>query len=143
MESANTSLNNLSDIILPPPILFWPLGQGAYLLLIAILITAAFLTYTCLARYKSNYYRRMGLSLLDSATTVYDVSVALKRVALAAFPRERVASLYGDLWVGFLQDTCSDCDFGQLLSQPNDDAEITLITIARYWVRNHNVSHRE
>ncbi|MFT5697941.1 MAG: hypothetical protein ACI8ZB_000795 [Desulforhopalus sp.] len=139
MESANASLTDLSDIVLPAPIEFWPLGQGAYLLLIAILISVGLLAYLYVGHQRANRYRRIGLKLLATAQSVYDVSVVLKRVALAAFPRERVASLYGASWVEFLNQTCADCNLESLDLNGENMAEKDLITAAGFWIRNHNV----
>lgn len=138
MESANSSLTDLSDIVLPGPVEFWPLGQGAYLLLLALLISVGLLVYLYMERYRANGYRRIGLNLLAEAQSVYDVSVVLKRVALAAFPRERVASLYGASWVEFLTQTCPDCNLDSLDINGENVADKDLITAAGFWIRNHN-----
>lgn len=135
-----SSLNDLSDIILPDPVPFWPLGQGAYLLLIGIAIAVGLLVYLYLEHYRSNQYRRAGLSLLSNAATVHDVSVVLKRVALAVFARERVASLYGESWLEFLKETCSDCNIEDLCQAPQARAEKELIDAAGSWIRNHKVN---
>jgi hypothetical protein len=53
-----------------------------------------------------NCYRREALALLD---TVDGSGIALatlvKRVALSVYPRERVASLAGERWLIFLDET--------------------------------------
>ena len=68
-------------------------------MLLAILASIAFiLIYQRRQARKRDAYRRAGLALLDGVSTVHDVSVVLKRVALAAYPREQVASLYGEDW---------------------------------------------
>lgn len=140
MESAHSSLTDLRDIVLPEPIAFWPLGQGAYLLLLALLISVGLLVYLYMERYRANRYRRIGLNLLATAQSVYDVSVVLKRVALAAFPRERVASLYGASWVEFLTQTCPDCNLESLDIDGENMADKELISAASFWVRNHTVN---
>lgn len=143
MESTTTSLQDLSDIIVPDPVPFWPLGQGSYLLLVAILITAAILAYLYRERYRENQYRRDGLTLLSGAVTVYDVSVILKRVALAAFPRREVAPLYGDEWVSFLQKTCPGCsNIEEVGASPETAAGKVLKDGASMWIRNHTVNFK-
>lgn len=139
MESTTSSLQDLSDIIVPDPVPFWPLGQGSYLLLVAILITAAILAYLYRERYRKNQYRRDGLTLLSGAVTVYDVSVILKRVALAAFPRREVAPLYGDEWVSFLQKTCPGCNIEELGASPEIAAGKVLKDNGSFWIRKHTV----
>ncbi|MCP3888410.1 MAG: DUF4381 domain-containing protein [Desulfobulbaceae bacterium] len=140
MESTNSSLNDLHDIVLPDPVGLWPLGQGAYLLLIAVVITVGLLAYLYRERYRENQYRRVGLNFLGHAVSVYDVSVILKRVALAAYPREQVASLYGDQWVEFLKKTCPGCDIEELSSNPENEAGKVLIDATSFWIRNHKVN---
>jgi hypothetical protein len=143
MESANLSLTDLSDIVLPPSISFWPLGQGAYLFCLAILISIGLLTYLYLTRKRANAYRREGLRLLASAETVHDVSVVLKRVALGVFARERVASLYGDPWLRFLGETCSGCKVQGLCGTPDLLADDELRTAAGFWIRHHTVTQEK
>jgi len=143
MDSPNASLDNLSDIIIPDPVSFWPLGQGFYLLLLALVIAGILCCYISLQRYRINQYRRVGLGLLEHATTVHDVSVILKRVALAAFPREKVASLYGIEWVEFLRLTCPGCDLARLTQSPEDKPDRELVQTAAIWIRKHRVRVKE
>jgi len=137
MESTTSSLQDLSDIVVPDPVPFWPLGQGSYLLFAAIVILAGILVYFYWVRYKKNQYRREGLILLGNAVTVYDVSVILKRVALAVFPRTQVASLYGDEWIDFLQKTCPGCTIAEVGLSPASEAGKALKDGASFWIRNH------
>jgi Domain of unknown function (DUF4381) len=134
------SLANLRDIVLPDPPPFWPPAPGAWVVLgiaVAILSIAGWGWYTSRQR---NAYRRAGLLLLADARTVYDISVIMKRVALAAFPRERVASLYGDDWAAFLQETCPRSDFsGIAASDPARESNQALIALAGTWIRHHRV----
>lgn len=142
MDNLNASLQNLHDIITPPPVDFWPPGQGAYLLLVAVVIVLVVLGYIYMQNYRINKYRRAGIELLKSAVTVYDVSVVLKRVALAAYSRERVASLYGKEWCSFLADTCPGCNFQGLQEDPDAEAAKELTHAAKVWVRKHNPAEK-
>ena len=100
-----------------------------------LLITAAwFITQTR----RRNAYRRAGLTLLQSATTAYEINVVLKRVALAVFPRERVAALHGKDWIQFMQATCPSEQFAPL--SQSDEATLATESIrasARTWIREH------
>lgn len=142
MDSQNGSLQNLHDIITPPAVPFWPLGSGAYLLLLALLVALFLLGYVYLQNYTANQYRRTGLELLQSAATVHDVSVILKRVALAVFPRERVASLYGEEWYTFLADVCPGCTLQGLQMEAESAASRDLIQAAAVWIRKHKVREK-
>jgi len=89
---------------------------------------------------RRNAYRKAGLLLLDDATTVHDVAVALKRVALAAFPREQVASLTGDEWAAFLHKTCPGSDFSTMVASDSGiEPDQSLIDLAAVWICHHRV----
>ena len=80
----------------------------------------------------------MGLALLNNARSTRDVNVILKRVALAAFPRPTVASLYGDEWVAFLDGTCRRARFASLGAlDRGDEASENLQSNAGTWIRHH------
>ena len=78
------------------------------------------------------------LTLLESANTVYEINVVLKRVALAVFPREQVAALHGEDWIQFIRSTCPGEQFVTL--SPSDDstpATESIRSSARTWIRKH------
>jgi hypothetical protein len=90
--------------------------------------------------WKADGYRRAGISLLTKSTTVRDVSIVLKRVALAAFPREDVASLYGKDWARFLRDTGTQEDLSEIeTSDSNAPATRELIDRAASWIKYHRI----
>lgn len=132
------SLDALHDILLPPVPPLWPPGEGFWvvLLLLGVFTVAGWRWRR--ERKRRNAYRAAGLQLLAQAQTVYDVSVALKRVALAVWPREQVAPLQGADWVRFLNATCRRCRFAEDgLSRPDSTAERTLLDDAARWIRGH------
>jgi hypothetical protein len=134
------SLDNLRDIVVPdaPPV--WPLAIEAWLLLAISITAVAIVVYQWRTARAANAYRRAGLVLLQSARSGYEVSVILKRVALAVFPREQVASLYGEEWAAFLCETCGRRDFAPLV-QAETDAPVTkgMKRLARIWIQRHRV----
>ena len=134
------SLNNLRDIVPPDAPPLWPLATEAWLLLLMLASSAIILIYQRRQAKKRNAYRRAGLALLDGVRTVHDVSVVLKRVALAAYPREQVASLYGEDWATFLRQTCQPRDYSLILrANPDDPAGREVIELAGGWIRHHRV----
>ena len=147
MNSQPYSLSNLRDIVIPDPPPSWPPAPGVWVVLIIVSLVIFVLCVQWILSRKRNAYRRAGLALLEGANTVHDVSVVLKRVALAAFPREQVASLYGRDWAAFLNQSCFRCQFSEMaLGNPIGEVGNELIEQARTWVRHHRsypLSHSE
>ena len=134
------SLDQLRDIVVPEPPPLWPPATEFWLLLIVVVVSIAIVVFQWRQRQRANAYRRAGLALLHRAGTVHEISVILKRVALAAFPREQVASLYGADWAAFLNTTCSRRDFTPLLQvEPDTPAGADIKRLASAWIRHHRV----
>lgn len=138
MEPNSQSLSNLQDIVVPAAPSFWPPASGFWILVALILMLLITATWCITQSRRRNAYRRAGLTLLESANTVYDINVVLKRVALAVFPREQVAALHGENWIQFMQSTCPGEQFPTL----SQSAEATPATesiraSARAWIRKH------
>ena len=132
------SLDALHDIVLPPAPPLWPPGDGFWIVLLLLLVFAALAWRWRRQRRRRNAYRVAGLELLRKAKSVYDVSIVLKRVALAAWPREQVAPLQGVEWVQFLNGACRRARFDEdALSQPDSEAGKKLLSKAARWIRSH------
>jgi hypothetical protein len=138
------SLENLRDIVLPDPPPLWPPAAEFWWLLIIVGMTLAILLFQWRRARRRNAYRRAGLALLDEAATVHDLSVTLKRVALAAFPRDQVASLYGQEWTDFLRMSCAQRDFSPLIQAgPDSPATEEHKRLAASWIRRHRAPRPE
>ena len=132
------SLDRLHDIVLPPPPPLWPPGQGFWVALVVLAVCIVAGLRWRRARRQRNAYRVAGLELLAQAQNVYDVSITLKRVALAAWPRDQGAALHGSDWVDFLNATCRRCRFtSDSLAQPDAAIEEALRKSAVRWIRSH------
>lgn len=138
MDKEMLSLDNLYDIVIPDGPAWWPLAPGAWVLILLGVFLLLVIGYRLYLLWDRNRYRRAGLHLLDDAATEYEVSVILKRVALAAYPREQVASLYGAEWLTFLHQTCPRAgfpeDFGGHQSRK---VSRDLIDSAAGWIKHH------
>lgn len=106
-------LQQLKDVSLPDSPGWWPPAPGWWLLLLAVFIVAAtvfWLIKKRAARDSSNAWRRSALqehnglrhSILngeDQTGVIAQLSVLMRRVALAVEPRGRIASLTDDQWL--------------------------------------------
>ncbi|MEN8174678.1 MAG: DUF4381 domain-containing protein [Pseudomonadota bacterium] len=138
------SLSNLRDITLPDPPALWPPAPEVWLLLAILMTGVVILIYQWRRFRRRNAYRRAGLVLLTGAHTVRDLSVILKRVALAVFPREQVASLYGEDWTTFLQRTYARRDFSMITqADPEAAASRKAARLAAAWIRHHRPPGRK
>ena len=139
-EALMPSLDQLNDILMPPDPDYWPIGElGMFVL--------GLLVYLCLLTLLKAYlhwrrqaYRRAGLVLVDEAKNPYELSVALKRVCLAVYPREEVAGLYGQTWTAFLNQQCPQVSFPEDCNwQYRGEVSQLLRRTASQWVRYHSV----
>ena len=135
-ESAD--LGNLRDVVVPETPSMWPPADGVWILAAVAAGILAVLFLIWRRSRAASAYRRAGLALLADARSSRDLTVVLKRVALAAFPRPVVAPLHGAEWVGFLESTCSRARFALLDSSlPEVDASPEQRDLARTWIRHH------
>jgi len=143
----------MHDIVLPEAISRVPEGPGWWILFGWILATGAIFTRHLLLRHRANAYRRDAIALLKNIASneelggdeaAAQIAVLIKRTALAAYPRETVASLYGADWAQFLRDTASN---DPVVSEAADELARAaycesakgkeLVTPARRWIRVH------
>lgn len=107
-------MNDLADIVTPPPPAWWPQTVGWLLVGICMLCALLWLGWRTWRHWRANRYRRAALKELgrlqagldangpDRAQALLSLAELLKRTALAAWPRETVAALSGTSWREFL-----------------------------------------
>lgn len=160
----NSSLSNLRDIVEPAAITWWPPASGLVLLCILFLLWTTVAALLWWRNRQRNAYRRAALHDLTAigeqvrspqtrTAGIRQLSVLLKRVALAAYPRAEVASLTGNKWIAFLDQHISGDLFikgpGQVLiaamTEPNPGTDLTdsdcdgMIQAVRRWITGHRV----
>ncbi|MCZ6800066.1 MAG: DUF4381 domain-containing protein [Nitrospirae bacterium] len=148
-------LEQLRDIHLPDPVSWWPPAPGWWILGVLTLgvIAACIWWYRNptvrayrVARNEFIHLREQHLAAQDDVTLVKDLSVLLRRYALAVFGRQRVASLIGKSWMIFLNETGKTLGFtegaGKVLQTVpyggHDPVEAqALLTLVEQWMKTN------
>lgn len=157
MATDPASLDNLRDIVLPPPAPWLPPAVGWRIIAAALAAAAVIALWRAVRRWRANAYRREALRRLGAvdasgespASAAADLLAILKRAALAAYPRAAVANLTGPQWAGFLDDTGGTKDFTAgpardlwplAYGAPAGGADLGgAFDAARRWLRRHRV----
>ena len=160
-----TSLERLFDIVVPTPVPWWPPAPGWFVVAgvsLALIVWGTWRAWRC---WRASAYRRAALAewrqLKAQAADPGRREAALrcvpelvKRTALAAFPREAVASLSGEAWLQFLDRSGRTTVFtqgsGRALSELAYDPKFTarldaaavedLLRTVRRWIRHHSTA---
>ena len=143
----------MHGLVMPDPVSLMPMTPG-WLVLAGWLLAVLILTARHLIKQRRlNRYRREALALLKTIECERDlcpveaaqrIAALLKRTALAAYPRQQVASLSGDEWAQFLKESTNNdqqvADAAEMLAEaayrPDADGR-ELSTPARRWIRLH------
>ena len=163
MNTDATSLDRLHDIIMPAPVPWWPLAPGWYwvLGLLVVMLLAALITG--LIRWQHSRYRREALAELARqevalqnadlrSPALLSLAELLKRTAVAAFPREDVATLTGLKWFEFLDYTARGSRFHDALGAMLENAIYdprtvdtldpqrlhSVVEAIRHWIKFHD-----
>jgi hypothetical protein len=143
----------MHGLVVPEPVPWLPSTPGWWVLA-GWLVAVALLGAGRLAlRRRRNRYRREAAAELDTieaqadgdpAAAAAQISILLKRTALAAYSRDRVAALHGAAWARFLEES-ADGDpvvaaaaerFASAAYRPDADGR-ELVAPARRWIRVH------
>ncbi len=163
--TAATGLQQMHDIVMPGPPPWWPPAPGVYALGLTLLLLLAWGGWLGFLHWRRNRYRRSALAELtrleQDLTTGSDpallsqLPVLLKRTALAAYGRKRVAALSGQPWLAFLDQSAGRplfnhpagqlllrCDYGPPSELAKLDAETLrpLLGAIRIWITTHRRS---
>jgi len=166
MTQDTASLANLQDIVIPQAVSWWPPAPGWYGIGLLVLLGLGWLLFAWRRRWVAQRYRRQALvelgGLQDALknpeqrqSALAKVPVLLKRVALAAWPRPRVAELSGPDWWRFLDQSDDRSSFTathgkslQKLAYQKDaalsDEEVdSVVQAAAQWIEHHHLTQAE
>ncbi len=143
------ALDKLHDFYQPVPPSWTPQTIGWYILFAIVALAILWFVFRAIRSRYINRYRRAALRELITASPD-QFSALLKRTALAAWPREKIASLTGEPWLKFLNETAATKSFLkspgnriELLAldtdAPSADDVQQLKTITAEWIRRHRV----
>jgi hypothetical protein len=143
------------EVVSPDAVNWLPQTPGWQVVGVIVAALAVHRAWRGLRRWYRNRYRREATARLrrlaqqpDSPLRPEEVNRLLKLTALAAFPREQVAALYGRAWVEFLNRQCPatafDAEEAELLAEgPYRTAAVKgpardrLLESSRTWIREH------
>ncbi|MET4389039.1 hypothetical protein ABIB73_004804 [Bradyrhizobium sp. F1.4.3] len=148
----------LIDIPLPREVSLWPQTWESRIAIVLLLAVVISVVWRLVHYRRANRYRREALAELSamgqagpsgSEELLARLTLLVRRTALAAFPREQVASLAGPPWLSFLDRTYGGQEFSQgvgrlLVSGPYqpiqpDEAELqSLGGLVRRWIKVHH-----
>ncbi|MFV0478582.1 MAG: DUF4381 domain-containing protein [Parahaliea sp.] len=154
MNQAGTDpLAQLAPLRLPAEVSWWPPAPGWWILAFIVLILIVGIARQAWRRYQQQYYLRQALTQLeqlrtgsaDASSFAAACNRLLKAVAIRSYPSARVASLSGDAWLAFLNNSISkqrstlfDNNYtGQLYRPGNDIDEEALYQACRQWIKRH------
>ncbi|BCA54624.1 hypothetical protein W02_17640 [Nitrospira sp. KM1] len=165
MDHAGHAFEGLKEIPLPPPVSYTPQTAG-WVIVGALMIAAiGYVLRHVWTRHKANRYRRVAASRLDQIESqltdpamrleaLAAIPVLVKRTALSAMPREKVAGLSATAWLECLDRTYAPGGFstgpgkwlttfayaGSAERAAVPDSEIrALLTLIRRWIEQHDV----
>lgn len=147
-------LKQLRDIHYPQPIPLWPPAPGWYVVFAALILGMIFLSFYIYRYWVKHRLKRLVLQRLQElelqenvhVNVSAELSVLLKRAALAKYPRTQVAGLFGEDWLRFLDKTAQTREFtlgtGRLLVvYPYQEQHATiprdLFHLIREWVKKN------
>jgi len=148
------SLQNLHDIVVPGPLAWWPPAPGWYVVMIVAAGALLVLLRSGWRHWRRNRYRSEALrelTRIGREGDLRELPVLLKRAALSAWPRARVAGLVGAEWHQFLDESANTDRFGsgagEVLdrlayasgsdSAPSDRDAAVVLDAAQFWLKRH------
>lgn len=148
MSDPAASLDRLHDVVLPPPVPWWPPAPGWYVVFGLALGAAALLAWRAWKRWQADAYRRAALRELTAAADATAIAELLRRTALAFTPRPVVAAKTGTAWADWVaaqSDEAMTAQVRELLAGgiyagPAADCDVrALADYAGRWIASHRL----
>lgn len=149
-DNEPVTLVGLIDQLVPPPtppaVSMLPETMGWVFLAIAVGALALLLSVRLRTYKRLNAYRHEALTRLSQADgDPAKIAEVIRRTALVAYPRTDVASMSGEVWLRFLDETGGEANFssgvGRLIAagpyNPRVSADANLEPIAARWIKRH------
>lgn len=159
------ALSALQELPLPSPVPYTPQTVGWWMVAALLLLLLAWLGWRWYMHRQANRYRTEALGELEriaqdlvQKTGAHErqalgacLAALVKRVALVSAPRQAIASLSGEAWLQWLDQTLPRAGFldapGRLLPQlayggaqeVEPQALQALLTLLRRWIKEHRV----
>jgi len=158
MSGNNILLASLVETAPPPNVSLFPQTIGWQVLLVIFIIVGIYYIYKKIDEWKKNRYRRNALKQLSALESqanlkaIQQLNRILKETASIAFGEKKVARLYGDEWLVFLDKTSVNNFNSEEVKQwqcaiynPHSSLVINqemvkqLITLSGLWIKQHEV----
>jgi hypothetical protein len=159
-QSSSDALAGLHDVVTPPAVSYAPQTVGWVIFAGTLALVLGWLGWRAWRLARANRYRKVAVTEIDRiAATLADpaagsaalaeINEVLKRTALTAWPRSQVASLAGEGWLAFLDETGGGEAFrrgaGKALADRvyvagDGGGEVSAVLgPVRHWIRHHRV----
>lgn len=152
-EFGSDRMWGLKELPLPEPVSWLPAAPGWWVVGALLGVVLAGLVWARVRAYRRQRYRRVALARIDSmredAAVVGELPLVLRATALAAYPRDEVASLRGAAWVTWLNEHGGHFEpaDAECLDRLPYDPQAThrlppattsrLLSTSRAWVKGH------
>jgi len=157
----NYLVHGISEIKAPPPIPWSFEAPGWTVVWMLLLLILTGILFRAFRKWRANAYRRTALAAMrkvenhkgDRKETVLSaLPRILKDTALCAYPRTHVASLSGEKWIEFLQQSYGTKGFDRVAAENlniiayqrpehwwfSENEAAQTIYLAKNWIRYHD-----
>lgn len=156
-DSTTIGSLDLGPLYEPEAVGFSFQAPGWYILAAILVLLAIYIFISWARKYVKNAYRREALKNLSAieagfgqqkeTESLREVLLLLKLVALQTFGREKVAPLYGNDWLVFLEETGKDTPFRNysssisaalyLTGDAGKDQVQSIMNLSKRWIVTH------